>query len=146
MIKLRQKSMLSYFIQPFFTLFLLAGIFGIIWLRSGIISMEYAISELENKKLESLKDAKSLLAERASAVSMQRMEKVAARDLGLVLADRTMVVYVKAGVTGPSRASLEETRGGSNGGVDVPEGSVVRSEKLVSGAGMAGDSYNGGYQ
>lgn len=146
MIKLRQKSLLSYFVQPFFVILLLGGIFSIIWLRSGIISMEYTISELENKKMESLKEAKTLLAARASALSMQKVEKTAARDLGLILADRTMVVYVRAGNAGPSRASFEKGNRGSYEGMDVAEGPKVRSGVLVRGARARDDGRNGGYQ
>lgn len=121
MIRLSQKSALSYFIQPFFVILLLSGIFGIIWLRSGITAMEYSIGELENKKLESMKETKSLLAERAMAMSMQRVERMASRDLGLVLVDRTKVVYVREGNAGPSRASFEKNYRGSHEGAQISE-------------------------
>lgn len=146
MIKLSQKSVLSYFIQPFFILLLLSGIFSIIWLRSGIISMEYSISELENKKMDRLKETKTLLADRASALAMQRVEKTAARDLGLALADRTKVVYVKAVSNGPSRASLEQGYRGSRMGGDVPETGRSVSGGTIDGSKARRDVYNGGYQ
>ncbi len=129
-----------------FIILLLSGIFGIIWLRSGITALEYSISELENKKLDGLKDAKSLLAERASAMAMQRVEKMAVRDLGLVLADRTRVVYVREGNAGPSRASLETRYGKSYEGMDSTEGSTVGSGRLDREVRVAGDSRDGGYQ
>jgi cell division protein FtsL len=119
MIGCRQKSVLSYLIKPFFILLILFGIFGIIWLRSSIISMEYSISELENEKIDRLKDMKTLMAEEASLLSTQKVEKVAARNLGLTLADRTRVVYVKVGNNGPSKASVSTKYGKylQNGGL-----------------------------
>jgi hypothetical protein len=55
MIKLAQKSMASCVLKPLFVFLLLGGIFGIVSLRSGILTVEYAISELESKKMERLK-------------------------------------------------------------------------------------------
>jgi len=107
MIKLRKRSAVLNFVKPLFIAFLICGVFGIVWLRSSITSIEYTISELENKKMDRLREAKTLMAERASALSMQKVEKTAMRDLGLVFPDRTKVVYVKEKSQGPLRASLE---------------------------------------
>lgn len=107
MIKLRKRSALSHLIKPVFVAFLICGIFGIVWLRSSITSVEYRISELENKKMDKLKEAKILMAERASALSLQKVERTAMRDLGLIFPDRTKVVFVKEQSRGPLRASLE---------------------------------------
>lgn len=107
MINVRQRSMVSYIVKPLFITFLLCGLFGIVWLRSNYTSMEYTISELENRKADSLRQAKMLMAEKASLMSMRGVEKTAVRDLGLVFPDRTRVVYVKERSQGPQKASLE---------------------------------------
>lgn len=110
MIKLAQKSCVaSCVLKPLFVVFLLSGIFGIVWLRSSILTMEYSISELEGKKMERLREAKMLLAERAMLLSMQKIEKTAVKSLGLVFPDRTRVVYVKGAAQGPLRASFEKS-------------------------------------
>jgi len=111
MINLRQRSMVSYIIKPLFIAFLLFGLFGIVWLRSNYTSMEYTISELENRKADKLREAKMLMAEKAVLMSMHRVEKTAVRDLGLVFPDRTKVVYVKERAQGPQRASLDTSAG-----------------------------------
>ena len=98
--------MLSYIIKPLFITFLLCSLFGIVWLRSNYISVEYVISELENKKADRLRESKMLIAEKASLMSMQRVEKTAARDLGLVFPDRTKVVYVRERMQGPQEVAL----------------------------------------
>jgi len=63
--------------------------------------MEYTISELESKKMERLRAAKMLLAERAVLLSMQKVERTAVRTLGLVFPDRTRVVLVKGAAQVP---------------------------------------------
>jgi len=105
MVYLRRKSMVIYLVKPLFVALLLFGIFGIIWLRSNLISLEYTISELENKRMERLRETKMLMAERASMLSIQRVEGTAVRDLGLVFPDRTRVVYVKDRGAGPQMVS-----------------------------------------
>lgn len=112
MIRLAEKSMASWFLKPLLGIFLLGGIFGIVWLRSSIVTMEYTISELEGKKMERLREAKMLLAERSMLLSMQKVEKTAVRSLGLVFPDRTRVVYVKGAAQGPQKASYEKNRYG----------------------------------
>jgi hypothetical protein len=121
MIQVAQKSMASCFLKPLFVVFLLGGIFGIVWLRSSILTMEYTIGELECKKMERLREAKMLLAEKAMLLSMQKVEKTAVRSLGLVFPDRTRVVYVKGGAQGPLKASFEKNRYGFRDG-SVTEG------------------------
>jgi len=111
MIHVRRRSMLLYISKPLFITFLLCSLFGIVWLRSNYISIEYVISELENKKADMLRESKMLIAEKASLISMQRVEKTAARDLGLVFPDRTKVVYVKERVQGPQDVALISPEG-----------------------------------
>ncbi len=111
MINLRQRSMVSYIVKPIFVAFLLCGLFGLVWLRSNYISMEYTISELENRKADKLRETKMLMAEKATLMSMHKVEKTAVRDLGLVFPDRTKVVYVKERSQGPQRASFDTSAG-----------------------------------
>ena len=86
--------------------------------------MEYTISELQNKKLDRLREAKVLMAERASLLSMQKVEKTAVRPLGLVFQDRTRVVYVKERKSGPYRASLETKQYFSHGEAHTENGDL----------------------
>jgi hypothetical protein len=106
MINVRSGSMVSYIVKPLFVTFLLCGLFGIVWLRSNYTSMEYTISELESIKIDRLRQAKMLMAEKASLMSMRGVERTAGRDLGLVFPDRKKVVYVKERSQGPQKASF----------------------------------------
>ncbi len=116
MMNLRRRSVVSYIIKPLFAAFLLSSLFGIIWLRSNFISMEYAIGELENKKADRLREAKMLIAEKASLMSMPKVEKTAVRDFGLVFPDRTRVVYVRERTQGPQKASFPAGQAGLDTG------------------------------
>lgn len=111
MTNVHRRSMVSYIIKPLFVILLLCGLFGIVWLRSNFISVEYTISELENKKVDRLREAKMLMAEKASLMSMHKVEKTAVRNIGLVFPDRKKVVYVKEKNLGPQRVSLETPSG-----------------------------------
>jgi len=126
MIKVAPKSMASCFLKPLFVVFFLGGIFGIVWLRSSILTMEYSISELECRKMERLREAKMLLAERAMLLSMQKIEKTAVRSLGLVFPDRTRVVYVKGAAQGPLKASFEKNGHGFRDGSAAEDGHFTR--------------------
>lgn len=106
MIYIRHRSLLSYAVLPALISFLLIGVFGIVWLRSNFISTEYSISELEIKKMEGLREAKMLLAERSSLLAIKTVEKTAMSSVGLVFPDRKKVFYVDVRKTGPQKASL----------------------------------------
>lgn len=81
------------FLKPVFFLTMLFLVFGLVWLRSGVISLEYSISRLEAQKEELLRDRKLLAAKRANLLSLDKFETASAR--GFVFPDRVKVVYVK---------------------------------------------------
>lgn len=111
---MQQKSLMSCFFKPIFVVLLIfSGLIGIVWLRSNITSLEYMISEFESVRTERMKETKMLLAERSSLLSMQRVEKTAVRNLGLVFPDRTKVVHVTGEKKGPQHASYEIVTSGS---------------------------------
>jgi len=108
-----RKSMGSYVIAPLSLVLLLCGVFGIVWLRSNLISMEYGISELEKARLDRLRETKMLMAEKSSLLSTQKLEKTAAGNMGLVLPDRRKVVFVKRKDVESYKASFEAGLRGS---------------------------------
>ncbi len=75
-------------------------VFIVVWMRSGVVSLEYQLSSLEHKKNELMKEGKVLGAERASLLAVKRFETVASADGHLVFPDRTKVVFVKNGRQG----------------------------------------------
>ncbi len=100
----RPRSIFSHFAAPLLFVSLFAGIFGMVWLRSQITSMEYRIGMLEREKVEVLKEAKALYAEMSSLLSI---EQVASNGTGLEFPDRQRIIFVKRDKGGvPYTASL----------------------------------------
>ncbi|MBA3060505.1 MAG: hypothetical protein FP829_04330 [Nitrospirae bacterium] len=89
-------------------LLILFGIFSIVWLRSSVRTAEYSIAALDHKRMEILRDRKTLMAEKASLLSIQSVKNKGSGKLTLVFPDRVKVVYVKKdGKNTPFKASLE---------------------------------------
>jgi len=92
-------------------------LFGLIWLRSGVVATAYDLRNLEEKKMASLKDRKILLAERAKLMSLEEIDasfRGSARgDTRLaagenMFSNRVRVIHIKRNnVPGTYRASLQ---------------------------------------
>ena len=88
---------------------LISCLFGIVYLRSNFLTMEYNLSELENKKMNCLTERKTLLAEKTSLLSFANLQGDFSRQGGYVLPDRVKVRYIsKQGRFLPYKASLEK--------------------------------------
>jgi hypothetical protein len=95
--------MLSLLYKPLLVALLLLGLFGLIWLRSSIVAVNYEIHNLEENKMGALTDMKLLLADRAKLMSLARIDTplrgTAANDQyadnGYIFPDRIKVVHVK---------------------------------------------------
>lgn len=108
MIKTHQRNVFSFFFVPFCVLVFLFGIFVIVWLRSGVRTVEYSISMLDNQRKEILKERKLLMAEKASLLSIQNIKSRSDGKLSMVFPDRMQVIYVKKDSLGtPHTASYE---------------------------------------
>ncbi|MBI5188512.1 MAG: hypothetical protein HZA07_05520 [Nitrospirae bacterium] len=83
------KNMLSFIVKFLCIALLLFGVFGLVWLRSSITTLEYNLGDLEKKKMEHIKERKRLLAERASLLSPLHLTH------GFVFPDRVRVIHVK---------------------------------------------------
>lgn len=68
------------------------ALFGILWIRSNVIAIEYKLSQLEEKKKSLLREQKILLAQKSSLTSIARLEK--GEVLSLHFPDRKKVVYI----------------------------------------------------
>ncbi|MDO8747386.1 MAG: hypothetical protein Q7J70_06980, partial [Thermodesulfovibrionales bacterium] len=69
---------------------------------------EYSIAALDHRRMEILRDRKTLMAEKAGLLSIQSVKSKGSGKLALVFPDRIKVVYVKKdGKNTPFKASLE---------------------------------------
>ncbi|TAL24014.1 MAG: hypothetical protein EPN94_08240 [Nitrospirae bacterium] len=91
----RHSGVFSFVLIPLAVALILFGIFSIVWLRSGVRTVEYSIAQLDNKRMAALKERKMLMAERASLLSLQNVKGASDEKLGLVFPDRVKVIYVK---------------------------------------------------
>lgn len=90
----RKKSLFLFVLKPVAVILLVAMVFGVVWLRSSVVSLEYRLSHLEKKRTELMKDKKTLLARRANLLYVGRLEQ-AAGSAGFAFPDRVKVVYVQ---------------------------------------------------
>lgn len=108
MTHVNRNGFFSFFMVPLSVALILFGIFSIVWLRSSVRTAEYGIAALDHKRMEALRDRKTLMAEKASLLSIQSVKSKGSGKLALVFPDRIKVVYVKKdGKNTPFNASLE---------------------------------------
>jgi anaerobic C4-dicarboxylate transporter len=94
MIRMR-KSMTVRVLKPLSTMVLLLMIFGLVWLRSTVVSLEYGLCQMEQKKIELEKEKKLLAAEKARLASAERLGQAANAEF--VFPDRVKVLAVVRG-------------------------------------------------
>ncbi len=119
------SNMLSFLYKPLCVVILLSGLFGLIWLRSGVVAIAYDLRNLEEKKMDSLKDRKLLLAERAKLMSLEKIDasfrgniqaetKLASGDN--MFSNRVRVIHIKRNsVPGTYKVSLAGEGQGAKG-------------------------------
>jgi hypothetical protein len=103
-----RTNILSYIIKPLLIGLLIFGVFGLVYLRSSFVKLEYSIADLETKKINCLTERKMLLAEKTSLLSFAKLEESPGASGGFVLPDRIKVIHVdKQNRSLPYKASLE---------------------------------------
>lgn len=108
MTHVNRSGIFSFFLVPLSVALILFGIFSIVWLRSSVRTAEYGIAALDHKRMEILRDRKTLMAEKAGLLSIQSVKSKGSGKLALVFPDRIKVVYVKKdGKNTPFKASFE---------------------------------------
>jgi hypothetical protein len=84
----------------------IALLFSLIWLRTSVTRIEYKLSDLEKQKIEALRVQKAMVAQKASLVTLTRVERTDLTGRGFSFPERQKVVYVKGmGEAAPSKVS-----------------------------------------
>jgi len=97
-------------------LYLCAGLFALVWLRTAIVNIEYELAELNTQKMALLREGKYLMAKRASLYSAMKVEDIATKRLGMNLPDRENIFYVKRTKrAGAYMASMPASKGAREG-------------------------------
>lgn len=103
-----RMNILSFIFKPLLILLLIFGVFGLVYLRSGFLKLEYGLGDLEKKKMNYLRERKMLLAEKMSLLSFAKLEASQSAGESFILPDRVRVIHVdKQKRFLPYRASLE---------------------------------------
>ncbi|NWF51473.1 MAG: hypothetical protein HXY47_00110 [Nitrospirae bacterium] len=90
-----RRNILSFLLKPLCIAILIFAHFGLVWLKSNVISLEYDISNLEKIKEECLKERKILFAEKANLQSFETINSSVSGDYGFVFPNRIKVIHVK---------------------------------------------------
>jgi hypothetical protein len=108
MMRKNSCNILSFLIKPLLVAIIISGIFGLVYMRSGFLQLEYHLSYLEKKKMQCLRERKMLLAERTSLLSFAKFEGSRHGGDGFVLPERVKVMHMSKhkGVQ-PYKTSLE---------------------------------------
>jgi hypothetical protein len=104
----KKRILFSGIVKMFIIALLLCGLFGIVYLRSSVMRLEYSIGALENTKMNQLRERKMLLAEKTSLLSFEKIEASLSGSQGFVMPDRIRVIHVKKHEeVSPYRTALE---------------------------------------
>lgn len=118
MMRRSEKNGMLFLYKPFFILFLFFSLFGLIWLRSSVMTTAYELRSLEETRMAMIKDREMLLAKRAKLMSLEkinasfqgqakRRKRYAAK--GYVFPERSRVVHIKTrSQTTPYKVSLKK--------------------------------------
>ncbi len=109
MMRKKKASLLSCILKPCLVAILFVGVFGLVYMKSNFVKLEYSLGELEKKKMNCMKERKRLLAEKTSQLSFARLESSSDDREGFVLPDRLKVVHVSKQMRSlPQQASLKQ--------------------------------------
>jgi hypothetical protein len=74
---------------------LLFGMFGLVYLRSSVMKLEYSIGELEKIRGDYLRERKIMLAEKTTILSFEKLETSLNKSEGFIVPDRVKVIHLK---------------------------------------------------
>lgn len=111
----RSKKNRRFVIAKFcFFLYMVIGVFALVWLRTAVLNLEYRAGELQKERSSVMRERKLLSAEMASLYSSKKIEESAIKNLGMSLPQREKVFFVRripaAGPHDISIKSVEEQR------------------------------------
>jgi hypothetical protein len=105
-----RTNLVSFVLRPLLIILLFVGVFGLVYLRSNFLKLEYSLGELEKKKMQCLRDRKMLFAEKTSQLSFARLESSPGDQEGFVLPDRLKVVHISKQMRSlPHQVSLKQS-------------------------------------
>lgn len=84
----KKGGMFSWMYKPLCFALVLFGLFGLVWLRSGVTTAAYSIRDLEDKRITAFKEMKTLMAERSRLMALSSIDL---RNQGQTQGDKKLV-------------------------------------------------------
>jgi hypothetical protein len=95
-------------LKALFFFYLGVCLFGIVWLRTAVVGLEYEIGALDKLRAEQISERKLFTVQRAGFFSTGHVEEVALKRLGMSRADRENIFFVRRSpVAGLYKASMK---------------------------------------
>jgi hypothetical protein len=91
-IKKKKKWTLLKFGLP---IYVIAGLFALVWFRTEVVSLEYELGELNKQKVNLIREQRLVTAKRANFYSAKNIEETAVKVLGMSSPDRNNIYYVE---------------------------------------------------
>lgn len=76
-------------------LYLVVGLFTLVWFRTEVVSLEYELGVLNKQKTSLIREQKLVTAKRANFYSAKNIEETAVKVLGMSPLDRKNIYYVE---------------------------------------------------
>jgi hypothetical protein len=76
-------------------LYLVVGIFTLIWFRTEVVTLEYELGELNKQKTGLIREQKFVTAKRASFYSAKNIEETAVKVLGMSHSERKNIFHIE---------------------------------------------------
>ncbi len=82
------------FLKCILSLYLIAGLFTLVWFRTEVVSLEYELGELIKQKAELTRELGQVTAKRANFYSASNVEYTAVNLLGMKTPERENIIFV----------------------------------------------------
>lgn len=103
------KNMILFICNAVMITLLVIGVFSLVYLRSSAMKLEYNLGDLEKAKMNYLRERKTLLAEKARLISLEKFDVSSDEKYGFIFPDRMRVIHVNRQKESlPYKASLEK--------------------------------------
>lgn len=106
--RMRNQKRRGPFLKVIFFAYFACCLFTMIWLRTSVVNLEYELGEYGNLRAELETKGEMAVAQRANNYSVEKIEKVALKRLGMTMPERENVFYVRrTSAARPVRASMK---------------------------------------
>lgn len=93
--RMRNQKRRGPFLKFMFFVYFACCLFTMIWLRTAVVNLEYELGEYGRLRADLESKGEMVVAQRANNYSVEKIEKVALKRLGMTMPERENVFYVR---------------------------------------------------